>query len=103
VPSVFACTQREEVQARPFREKGYIYGINSESSKTFQIYIHGQRKIEISRDVVLEEEIAFQRSKESQMKIDSETLPSPPSTFQRETYIIPADPIAPVYVQEILQ
>jgi hypothetical protein len=30
------------------------------------------------------------------MEIDSETIPSPPSTFQRETYIIPADPVAPV-------
>jgi hypothetical protein len=26
-PAYFLCTQREEVQARPFREKGYIYGI----------------------------------------------------------------------------
>jgi hypothetical protein len=96
VPSVFSCTQREEVQARPFLEKGYIYGINSESSKTFQIYIPSQRKIETSRDVVLEEEIAFQISKESQMEIDSETIPSPPSAFQRETDIILADPVAPV-------
>ena len=30
------------------------------------------------------------------MEIDSETIPSPPSTVQRETDIIPADPIAPV-------
>jgi hypothetical protein len=30
------------------------------------------------------------------MYIDNETIPSPPSTFQRETYIIPVDPIAPV-------
>jgi hypothetical protein len=30
------------------------------------------------------------------MEIDSETMPSPPSTVQRETYIIPDDPIAPV-------
>jgi hypothetical protein len=49
-----------------------------------------------ARDVVLEEEIAFQRSKESQMEINSETIPSPPSTFQRETDIILADPVAPV-------
>jgi hypothetical protein len=42
------------------------------------------------------EEIAFQRSRESQMEIDSETIPSPPSTVQRETNIIPADPVAPV-------
>jgi hypothetical protein len=30
------------------------------------------------------------------MEIDSETIPSPPSAFQRETNIIPADPVAPV-------
>jgi hypothetical protein len=29
------------------------------------------------------------------MDIDSETIPSPPSTFQRETYIIPANPVGP--------
>jgi hypothetical protein len=96
VPSVFSCTQREEVQARPFREKGYIYEITSESSKTYQIYIPGQRQIETSRDVSFEEEIACQRSRESQMEIDSETIPSPPSAVQRETNIIPSDPVAPV-------
>jgi hypothetical protein len=30
------------------------------------------------------------------MEIDSETIPSPPSAVQRETDIIPANPIAPV-------
>jgi hypothetical protein len=30
------------------------------------------------------------------MEIDSETIPSPPSTVQRETYIIPDEPITPV-------
>jgi hypothetical protein len=30
------------------------------------------------------------------MEIDSETMPSPPSVVQRETYIIPVDPVAPV-------
>jgi hypothetical protein len=29
------------------------------------------------------------------MKIDSETVPSPPSTIQRETNIIPVDPVVP--------
>jgi hypothetical protein len=91
VPCVFSCTQREEVQARSFRKKGY-----SESSKTFQIDILGQRHIETSRDIVLEEEIVFQRSIESQMEINSKTIPSPPSAVQRETYIIPVDPVAPV-------
>jgi hypothetical protein len=30
------------------------------------------------------------------MEIDSETIPSPPSTVQREINIIPIDPIFPV-------
>jgi hypothetical protein len=30
------------------------------------------------------------------MEIDSETIPSPPSIVQRETNIIPNDPITPV-------
>jgi hypothetical protein len=30
------------------------------------------------------------------MKIDSETMPSPPSAVQRETEIIPVDPVAPI-------
>jgi hypothetical protein len=62
VPSLFSCTQREEVQAIPFRDKVYIYGINNESSETFQIYIPGQRKIETNIDSFLEEEISFQIS-----------------------------------------
>ena len=89
MPNVFSCTQREEVQARSFRKKGY-----SEPSRTFQIDILGQRQIETSRDVVLEEEIVFQKSRESQMEIESKTIPSPSSTIQRETYIISVDPVA---------
>jgi hypothetical protein len=54
----------------------------------------GQRQIETSRDVFLEEEIAFQRSRESQMEIDSKTIHSPHSAIQRETNIIPIDPVA---------
>jgi hypothetical protein len=64
----------------------------NESSKAYQIYIPGQRQIEVSRDVTFEEEIAFRRSRESHMEIDNEkkeeTIPSPPSAVQRETFII---------------
>jgi len=88
VPSVSSCTQREEVQARSFRKKGY-----NESSNTFQIDIPSQRQIETSKNVVLEEEIVFQRYRESQIEIDSKTIPSPPSTVQREKDIIPVDPV----------
>jgi hypothetical protein len=74
----------------------------SESSKAYRIYIPGHRQIEVSRDVTFEEEIAFRRSKESQMEIDNEkkeeTIPSPPSVVQRETIIDPVDPVALVDV-----
>jgi hypothetical protein len=53
---------------------------SNEYSKKFQIDIPSQRQIETSKDVVLEEEIVFQRSRESHMEIDNETMPSPPST-----------------------
>jgi hypothetical protein len=91
VPSVFSCTQREEVQARSFRKKGY-----NESSKTFHIDILGQRQIETRKYISLEEEISFQRSRKSQMEINSDTMPSLPSIVQRETNIIPVDLVAPV-------
>jgi hypothetical protein len=32
------------------------------------------------------------------MEIDSETIPSPPSAVQRETNIIPIDPLLPVHL-----
>jgi hypothetical protein len=74
----------------------------SESSKAYRIYIASQRRIEVSRDVTFEEEIAFRRSRESRMEIDSEkneeTIPSPPSAVQREISTNPVDPIAPVDV-----
>jgi transposase InsO family protein len=68
----------------------------SESSKSYRIYIPGQRQIEVSRDVTFEEEVAFQKSKEAQMEIDGETIPPPHSTVQRETNIVPDEPTAPV-------
>jgi hypothetical protein len=42
----------------PSGRKGVFVGYN-ESSKAYQIYIPGQRQIEVSRDVTFEEEIAF--------------------------------------------
>jgi hypothetical protein len=85
----------------PSERKGTFVGYN-ESSKAYRIYIPGQRQIEVSRDVTFEEEIAFQRSRESQMDIDSEkneeTVPSPPSAVQRERVTDPVDPVAPVDV-----
>jgi hypothetical protein len=73
-------------------KKGTFVGY-SESSKAYRIYIPGRRQIEVSRDAIFEEEIAFRRSRKSQMEIDSEKVPSPLSAIQRETFIHPVDPI----------
>jgi hypothetical protein len=94
-PVYFHVPKEKRSKLEPSGRKGTFVGY-SESSKAYRIYIPVQRQIEISRDVTFEEEIAFQRSRESQMEIDSETMPSPPSVVQRETNIIPVDSVAPV-------
>jgi hypothetical protein len=70
----------------PSRRKGTFVGY-SESSKAYRIYIPGQRQIEVSKDVTFEEEVAFQKSREAQMEINGEIIPSPHSVVQRETDI----------------
>jgi hypothetical protein len=93
-PVYFHVPKEKRSKLDPLGRKGTFVGY-SESSKAYRIYIPGQRQIEISRDVSFEEEIAFQRSRESQMEIYSETMPSLPSTVQRETDIAPVDPVIP--------
>jgi hypothetical protein len=44
----------------------------------------------------LKKRYPFNRPRESQMEIDSGTIPSPPSTIKRETNIIPTNPVAPI-------
>ena len=46
----------------PFGKKGIFVGY-SESAKVYRIYIPGQRKIELSRDVTFEEDVAYLRSR----------------------------------------
>jgi hypothetical protein len=86
-PIYFHVPKERRSKIYPSRRKGTFVGY-CESSKAYRIYIHGQRQIEISRDVTFEEEIAFQISIESQMEIDSETMPSPPSAVQREKTLL---------------
>jgi hypothetical protein len=62
--------------------KGTFVGYN-ESSKAYRIYIHGQRHIEVRKEVTFEEEVLFKRSKGSHMEID------------QIDPIDPVDPIAP--------
>lgn len=56
----------------PSRKKGIFVGFN-ESSKAYRIYILGQRLIELSRDAIFEEDVAFKRSKDT-TEIDDESL-----------------------------
>jgi hypothetical protein len=101
VSSIHSCTKENRTKLDPSGRLGTFleYG---ESSKAYRIYILGQRQIKVSRDVTFKEEIAFRRSRESQMEIDGEkneeTVPSPPSAVQRETVTTPVDPVAPVDV-----
>jgi hypothetical protein len=50
------------IKLDPLGKKGTFVGYN-ESSKAYQIYIHGQRQIEVRKDVTFEEEVSFKRSK----------------------------------------
>jgi hypothetical protein len=93
-PVYFDVPKERRSKLEPSWRKETFVGY-SESSKSYRNYIPDQRQIEISRDVTFEEEVSFQRSRESQMEIDNETMPSPPSIVHRETNIIPVDPVFP--------
>jgi hypothetical protein len=96
--------KEKRTKLEPLGRKGTFVGY-SESSKAYQIYIPGQRQIEVSRYVTFEEEMAFRRSKEYQMEIDNEkkkeTVPSPPSSFHRKIATNPIDPVDPVALVDV--
>jgi hypothetical protein len=50
--------KEKRIELDPSGRKGTFLGYN-ESLKACQIYIHGQRQIEVKRDVTFEEEISF--------------------------------------------
>jgi hypothetical protein len=94
-PMYLHVPKEKRSKLEPSGRKGTIVGY-SESSKACRIYIPGHRQIKVRRDVTFEEEVAFQKSREARMEIDSETIPPSPSAVQRESDIIPDKPIAPV-------
>ena len=53
----------------PSGRKGVFVGY-SESAKAYRIYIPGQRKIELSRDVTFEEDVAYRRSRHAESDSD---------------------------------
>jgi hypothetical protein len=96
-PVYFHVPKEKRSKLDPSGRNGTFVGYN-ESSKAYQIYILVHRQIEVSKDVIFEEDISFQRSRDSHMEIDNETIPSPPSIVQREVTIVPVDLVAPVDV-----
>ena len=58
----------------------------NESSKAYKIYILGSKKIEVSRDVSFEEQMAIYKERGPDMDIDDneDMGSSPPPTVQRE-------------------
>jgi hypothetical protein len=105
-PVYFHVLKEKRTKLDPSGRKGTIVGYN-ESLKAYWIYILFQRQIEVSSDVIFEEEIVFRRSREYHMEIDSEkkeeTTPSPPLAVQRETVINLVDPIAPIDVPRYIE
>ena len=53
----------------PYGRKNVVIGY-SESAKAYRIYIPGQRKIELSRDVTFEEDNAYWRSRHAKSDND---------------------------------
>jgi hypothetical protein len=92
-PVYFHVPKEKRSKIDPLGRKGTFLGY-SESSKAYQIYILVQRQIEVRRDGIFEENIAFQRSRESQMEINSETVFSSSSVVQREIAIDTVDPVS---------
>ena len=62
---------KKRFKLAPSERKGTFVGY-SETSKGYKIYISGQRKIEVSRDVTFDEENTFRKSRESHTDEDKE-------------------------------
>ena len=75
--------KEKRAKLEPSEQKGIFVGYN-ESSKAYRIYIHGQRYIEVSRDVIFHEEVVFRQTKELPKDIEESPFEIPDSEAQRE-------------------
>ena len=66
--------QERRTKLDPSGRKGVFVGY-SESAKAYRIYIPRQRKIELSRDVTFEEDIAYRRSRHAKSDSDEQEAP----------------------------
>lgn len=78
--------KEKRFKLEPSEKKGVFVGY-SETSKAYRIFIPGQKQIELSRDVIFEEDIAFKRARSSsETKTYSPRVPEmePAPEIQRE-------------------
>ena len=70
-------------------KKGIFVGY-SKTSKSYHIYVSGQRQIGVSQDVTFDEDVAFLRSRESHLDVEIKdpVLDSPHSNVQMEEHSI---------------
>ena len=79
---IFRCTvyvhvpKEKRTKMDPSGKKGIFVGY-SETSKAYRIYVPGQRQIEVSRDVTFDEDVAFFRSRESHLDVETEEPEAP--------------------------
>ena len=78
--------ENKKAKLEPSGKKGTFVGYN-ESSKAYRIYFPGSRQIEVSRDVIIEEEMAIRKGRGSDMEIDDddEMRSSSPLEVKRES------------------
>ena len=92
---IFGCSlyihvpRERRTKLEPSGKKGVFVGYG-ESANAYRIYIPGQRKIELSRDVTFEEDIAYQRSRHTESDSDEQEAPqdvlaSPSPMSERES------------------
>ena len=92
----------------PAGKQGIFVGY-SESAKAYRIYIPDQRKMELSRDVTFEEDVAYRRSRRTDNDSDysQELLASPSPPTEKETMeddvIEPTDPVDSVILDPVLR
>lgn len=96
----------------PLGKKGIFVGY-SESSKTYTIYVPGQKQVEVNRDVTLDENVAYWKSKEVPMDSDEDEEHEAPKEegscpSNSSEHVVdhqepegPSDPVEPVVVLEI--
>ena len=80
--TIFGCIvyvhvpKEKRTKMEPSRKKGIFVGYNK-TSKSYRIYVPGQRQIEVSQDVTFDEDATFLRSRESYLDMEAKEHEAP--------------------------